>query len=228
MNRPKKSKNDNPLLPKDQQVDERHLVDTEESSEISFEDRINIYWMENKGFIIGCIAFLALAIIGFQGMRLYKDQAVAGLQEAYQTAKANDALEAFAREHAKRELGGLAALESADAAYRESDYARALELYTLAAGALEDTLLAGRARLGAAFARFFEGEAEAAFSELNALAADTSLPEAIRSEAAYHLAIEADMAGRPEAFKSYAEQIESAQLASGWKQRLEEYRRQMR
>jgi len=71
MKRPKKNKITNPTLPEDQQADERHLIDAGESAAISIEDRIHLYWMENKGFITGCIAVLALLVIGFNGMRIY-------------------------------------------------------------------------------------------------------------------------------------------------------------
>ena len=50
MNRPQKNKISTPTLPEEQQnlVDERNLVDVQESEEISVEDRITMYWMENK------------------------------------------------------------------------------------------------------------------------------------------------------------------------------------
>ncbi|MEC8220025.1 MAG: hypothetical protein VX014_05295, partial [Verrucomicrobiota bacterium] len=66
MNRPQKNKINNPTLPGEQQnlVDERNLVDIQASKEISVEDSISIYWMENKKFISSCIFLLALLIIG--------------------------------------------------------------------------------------------------------------------------------------------------------------------
>ena len=64
MNRPQKNKLNNPTLPEEQQnlVDERNFVDVQESEEISVEDRIRMYWMENKSFISSCIFMLALVI----------------------------------------------------------------------------------------------------------------------------------------------------------------------
>ena len=68
MNRPQKNKINNPTLPEEHQnlVDERNLVDVHESEEISVEDRISMYWMENKSFISSCIFVLALFIISFK------------------------------------------------------------------------------------------------------------------------------------------------------------------
>ena len=98
MNRPQKNKISNPTLPEEQQnlVDERNLVDVQESEEISVEDRISMYWMENKSFICSCIFVLALVIIGFNGMRMYQSHAESKLKIAYAEAVANETIADFA------------------------------------------------------------------------------------------------------------------------------------
>jgi predicted negative regulator of RcsB-dependent stress response len=226
MNRPKKNKAKNPTLPEDQQIDERNLVDAEESEEISIEDRIHMYWMENKGFISGCITVLALGIIAINGMRIYSSHAEAKIQGAYAEAVANDTLENFANDYSGKPLGGLAALEVADTAYGASEYEKAAEFYTLAGDALNNDLLVGRAQLGLAFALFYKGDREAGISQLKAIASDTSLSEAVRSEAAYHLAVDADVAGDSAAFESYANQVSSSTRSGQWQQRMQAYQRQ--
>lgn len=230
MHRPKKNKIHNPTLPDDQQdvVDERHLVDAGESEEISFEDRIRIYWSENKGFISGSIFVLALVIIGFNGMRILQSQAEAKVQAAYAEAKAADTLDAFAQANAGSELGGLAALSVADAAYEAADFERAINFYTIASGGLEGSILEGRALIGQAFARFYNGQEADALAQLADIAANASLAEATRAEAAYHLAIEADLAGRSDDFDRYTAQIENSELAGQWQQRLAMYQQQGR
>lgn len=230
MHRPKKNKIHNPTLPDDQQdvVDERHLVDARESEEISFEDRIRIYWSENKGFISGSIFVLALVIIGFNGMRILQSQAEAKVQAAYAEAKAADTLDAFAQANAGSELGGLAALSVADAAYEAADFERAINFYTVASGGLEGSILEGRALIGQAFARFYNGQEADALAQLADIAANASLAEATRAEAAYHLAIEADLAGRSDDFDRYTAQIENSELAGQWQQRLAMYQQQGR
>ena len=122
MKRPKKNKITNPTLPEDQQADERHLIDAGESAAISIEDRIHLYWMENKGFITGCIAVLALLVIGFNGMRIYAAYAGQKVQAAYAAARASDSLADFARAYSNKPLGGVAALQVADSAYAAADY----------------------------------------------------------------------------------------------------------
>ena len=71
MNRPKKNKTDNPIIPEQSKdmVDERNLVHVEDSAEISIEDRISTYWLENKSIISGSVMLLLLLVIGFNGAR---------------------------------------------------------------------------------------------------------------------------------------------------------------
>ncbi|MGJ8652190.1 MAG: tetratricopeptide repeat protein [Opitutaceae bacterium] len=225
MNHPKHKKSKNPTLPDDQQVDERNLVGLEDSVEISIEDRISMYWMENKGFITGCITVLALIIIAINGMRMYKEHAKQQLQASYTAAISEGALAEFAKDNSNA-LGGLAALTSADEAYKAEDHAKAIELYTLAEKNLGDNILAGRAALGLAFALYHSGDTEAGLSKLNAITSNNSLPESARAEAAYHLAINADIAGNNEEFESYMAQINAMPLAGSWKDRLSYYQTQ--
>lgn len=226
MNRPKKNKISNPTLPDDHQVDERNLIDAEASEEVSFEDRIHLYWMDNKGFILGCIAVLALLIIGFNGMKIYVAYAEDKIQSAYAAASAENGLDDFAKAHADKTLGGIAALEVADDAYASEKYDNAIEFYGIALDSLENDVLLGRARIGHAFATYYNGEPDKGLDQLRALAANAELPEAIRAEAAYHLAINADVNGDEAAFENYAGQVASHSTAGQWQRRMELYQQQ--
>jgi len=226
MKRPKKNKIHNDTLPADMQVDERNLVDADESEDLSFEDRAHVYWMENKGFITGCIILLALLIIGFNGMKMYVAYSEEKIQDAYAEALANEALDGFAKEHSDKSLGALAALEVADSAYTAEEYGKAIEFYAIAEGATGNDILLGRARLGLAFATFYNGSADEGLAQLRAVAADNSLPSAARNEAAYHLAVDANVAGDTDAYESYAEQITSSASAGQWQQRMQMYQMQ--
>ena len=226
MNHPQKKKRNDPLMPEDNVVDERHLVDLEDSAEISFEDRVNVYLMENKSFIIGCITVLLLVVVGYQSMRIFKDRAEAALQSEYATADSDDTLAEFATDNSSKQIGGFAALSTADIAYSDEDYAKALEFYTLAAAALEEPTLAGRAQLGLAFANYQSGNTAEGLAKLNAITADSNLADATRAEAAYHLAIEADAAGNSAEFESFAAQINNSPMAGQWQERLSYYQQQ--
>lgn len=226
MNRPKKNNITNPTLPDDQQPDERHLIDAEESAKVSLEDRIHLYWMENKGFITACITVLALLIIGFNGMKIYVGYAQDKIQSAYAEAKASDTLAAFATAHSNKPLGGLAALQVADTAYTAGEFATAAEFYGIALRAVENDILLGRATIGQAFATFYLSDPDKGLAQLRAIAADNTLPEAIRAEAAYHLAIEADVSGDVNAFENYATQVSSSSTSGQWQQRMQIYQQQ--
>ena len=226
MNRPKKHKVKNPTLPDDQQVDERNLIEAEESEEISFEDRIHMYWMENKGFISGCIALIALAIIGFNGMRIYVNYAEEKVQTAYAEAFANNALKEFALDYSGKPLAGLAAMDVADAAYAADDFETAIQFYDIAVKSSESDILIGRAKLGLAFSAYHSGNKDAGLAQLSEIASDSAQPEAIRAEAAYHLAIDADVSGDEDAFEQYASQVAGSSLAGQWQQRMQMYKQQ--
>ncbi len=230
MNRPKKNNIKNPTIADDKQdqLDERNLIDVEDSEEISFEDRVQMYWMENKSFISGCVFVLALAIIAFNGMRIYKQKAEQKIQAQYAEAQANDSLAEFAQDYSNKELGGLAALTVADEAYGQGEFEQALKFYSIAAGTLTDTILGGRAQIGQAFANYYAGNDSAALQQLSSIAADTSLPEAARTEAAYHLAVEANVAGDQEQYERYVAQIKASEIATQWQQRLTMFERQVR
>lgn len=226
MNRPNKQRIKNPTLPEDQQIDERHLIDTEESEEISFEDRIRLYWMDNKGFISGCITVLALLIIAFNGIKMYGSYAESKIQSAYVEAKKSDNLKEFIQAYNKEALGGLAALEVADAAYSEGDFTTALEFYETAQASVGNDLLRGRAIIGQAFASFYTGQEDQALAQLRAVADDATSPDAIRGEAAYHLAVHADVSGDSETFETYSQLLANKSSAGQWQQRMQMYQTQ--
>ncbi|MFU8847163.1 MAG: hypothetical protein ACNA77_00400 [Opitutales bacterium] len=226
MNRPNKQRIKNPTLPDDQQIDERHLVDTEESEDISFEDRVRLYWMDNKGFISGCITVLALLIIGFNGMKIYGNYAVSKIQSAYSEARSSGNLKEFAQNYSNKALGGLAALEVADAAYSDADYATALKYYDMALNSVGNDLLSGRARIGKAFATFYNGAEDDGKAQLRSLADDIRSPEALRAEAAYHLAVHADVSGDSDTFETYAQQLSGSASGGQWQQRMQMYQMQ--
>ena len=230
MNRPQKNKINNSTLPEDRQdlVDERNLVDVEKSEEISLEDRISMYWMENKSFISSCIFVLALLIIVLNGMRMYKSHAEVELQNTYAEATANETLADFAQANSNKDLGGLAALTVADQAYSAKEFNKALNFYGIAADALATNFLSGRALLGQAFANFYIGNEEAALVQLAEIAANNSLAAVARAEAAYHLAVEADVANRTEEYNRYIAQIQASPLAIQWQQRVSLYEQQAR
>ena len=227
MKRPQHKKN-KPLSPdpKDEaaDIDERNLIDAEESADIAFEERVSMYWMENKVFVSSCIAVLALVIIGVNGVRIYGDYAAEKQQSLYQEAKASNTLASYAIDYPTLDLGGFAALQAADAAYEAAAYDVARENYARAVTALKDPVLVSRAQLGHAFATNELGESEAARDELHALVAGPETAGIIRAEALYYLALHAHLENRDDDFANLAEQIEGLGQAGPWQQRLQQLR----
>lgn len=229
MKRPqhKKNKHSNPA-DETPVIDERNLVGAEESAEMSIEDRVMMYWIENKAFAIGCFVFLVAFISVINGFRIYKGYAEDSLQAAYSEAKAKATLDSFAKEHSDKDIGGFAALTVADEAFNAEEYPRAIEFYQIASAGLEGNILAGRAALGEAFAEFQSGQEEQALTSLGGIAANGTFAENIRAEAAYHLAVNAFIAGNTEAFESYVAQVDGFERAQQWNQRLQYYVQQSR
>lgn len=229
MKRPQHKKNkDSSQEPEAVNVDERNLVDAEGSADLAIEDRVSMYWLENKSFVTGCIVLLALIIVGFNGTRIYQDYVSEQQAADYQAAVTDDTLADFAGDHSQLSLGGFAALKVADAAYEAEDFTRALEYYTEASGILAGTPLADRAQLGEALAQYKSGDAETALTTLEALAANLSATEGIRAEAAYYLAITAFSEGRTDDFKNFADQVNSLEQARQWQQRLFAYSQELK
>ena len=66
MKRPSKKKNNPANSPDGTSADDRHLIDAEESLELSVEDKISLYWQENKSFIIACFSVLVIILVGMK------------------------------------------------------------------------------------------------------------------------------------------------------------------
>jgi predicted negative regulator of RcsB-dependent stress response len=224
MKRPSKKKNNNSNSPESTSADDRHLIDAEESVELSIEDKISLYWMENKLFIIGCFSVMVIILVGLNGMKMNAANQMAKLQDAYTTAVTDGTLEDFARTYSETALGGFAALTQADLAYTEGNYTEAADLYALSLAGLENNILAGRARLGQAFANYQGDSQEQGIALLNAIHSDTNLPAAILAEAAYNLAVHAYAAGDNATFESFASRVSTLDESGQWKRRIETYK----
>ncbi|MGC6455090.1 MAG: hypothetical protein ACON39_08205 [Coraliomargaritaceae bacterium] len=221
MKRPSKKKNQNAV--DNIAADDRNLIDTEESVELSIEDKISLYWAENKSFIAGSLAVLVLLLVGINGVKMYAAGKRIDLQNTYITAAAEGTLDEFARENSGSALGGFAALTQADAAYSEGSFERAGDLYELALQGLEESILFGRARLGQAFAAYQNGSSEEGVALLNAIHSDASLPSAILAESAYHLAVHAYAEEDFATFQSFASRIKTLDESGQWQRRIATY-----
>ena len=226
MKRPKHRKNKHRQTEEEEPlIDERNLVDAEESTEFSFEDRVALYWMENKSSVISSILFLIVAIALFNGFRMYGRYSEEKLQANYSSALNSKQLDSFAVANPNLAIGGFAALSVADAAFEEKDYSRASEFYKLAASSLQGNILAGRADLGLAFSAY-QSEKEEGLEQLDSIASNALYSDSIKAEAVYHLAVDALNEGKVEVFDSLLAQISEFKAGSQLSQRLEYYQQQ--
>ena len=226
MKRPRHKKNKHRTTEDEAHViDERNLVDAEESTEFSFEDRVAVYWMENKSSVISSILFLIVTISLLNGFRIYRGYSEEKLQADYSGSLNTEKLDSFATVNPDLAIGGFAALSVADAAFEDKEYKRASEFYTLAAKSLGENILAGRAILGLAFTTY-QSAKEEGLDQLNSIASSAIYSDSIKAEAVYHLAIDALSEGKVEAFDSLVTQLNQLEVRSQWAQRLEYYKQQ--
>ena len=216
---PKKPKN--PLLPDDDQGNTSKAIDAS-NVEMTAEERISTYWENNKSSIIGAIIISAIAIIGVQGYKIAEQKAESELQTAYEAAKLNKTLESFIENYADTVLAGFTSLQLANTAYEASDYPAALEFYTAAENALENSPLKDKASIGIAFTRY-QINSEDGLSALESLFADSSILESVRAEAGYVLLVDAKSKGDEEKVKAYAETINAFENAGSWRFRISQF-----
>ncbi len=190
----------------------------------AFDDPLHDWWQKNgRSVVSGAIlAIVATAVVfGFRG---YRKAQVDQLQAAYNEALAAEELDGFALDHAGHPLAGVAALRTANVAFGEDDWNRALEYYIVAVDSLANNPLHGKARLGLAVTRTKLGEDAEAIRVLEALANDEEAFPAARAEAMYFLALKALSAGDRQAFEQWSDSLAEVDRMAVWQNRLRYYR----
>lgn len=181
---------------------------------------MHAFWARNRqGILLVCAAAL-LAIVGREGWQYFAASREQGVQAEYakiadQTAK----LAAFADAHAGHALAGIAYLRLADEKFSAGDYQTAAIQYQKAAGSLQNEVLLGRAKLGAAMSQLNTGDQTAGEAALKAISADVALAKGARAEAAYQLASLAAAAGKMDEVRKLADAVSKIDAASSWAQR---------
>jgi tetratricopeptide (TPR) repeat protein len=227
--RPTKKKPNDPVFAAEDgdqaSVDERNLIDASASVSISFEDRVRIYWDENRGFIVGSLIALLLIVIGYQGMVAFQNSRERAVRNEF--ALIGDDMDnriAFVERRGNTPQGGFAALAIADKFYADGDYTEASAYYQKAILALGDIPLAGRGHLGNAMSLLRSGDVAQGKAMFEQIANNSKLPQAIQAEAVFHLAIIALGNDDRQELESRAEQLETMPYAQIWQNRLAEIR----
>lgn len=200
--------------------DDRNLVQaTPAPASPGFEERLQAFWSKNAKLIMIVCVVVLIAIVArgaVEWMGANKEKAIAA---DYAAATTNDQLRSFISAQPGHVLAGVAHLRLADEAFGAGNHAAALADYQKAAEILKTGAFAGRARLGAAMAKFLSNDAAGAQADLRALADDVTQLKAVRAEAAYHLASLASEAGNGAEVARLADQVMAIDPTSLWSQR---------
>ncbi len=190
------------------------------------ETTLHRLWRQYGQLLMLVCAAVLLAILAKGGWDFYAAQKEESVRKAYAAATTSDKLKAFAEAHSGHVLVGIARLRLADEAYAAGKGAEAVAAYEAAVPALQDSVLAARARLGVAMARIQAGRAADGETALRELAGQADLAKATRAEAGYHLATLAYAGGRTDDVLKYCDQVMEIDAGSAWAQRAQMLRLQ--
>ncbi len=109
--------------------DERNIVGPDQIEIQDLEDQVIMFWEKNKSTIIGSVAFIFAAFLGFQGFKFLQHRADENLKAGYQAADTSEAKAAWAEEEAGEPLSGFAFKELGDEAYQAGELAKAEGYY---------------------------------------------------------------------------------------------------
>lgn len=110
--------------------DERNIVGPDQVDIQDLENEVIMFWEKKKGIIIGSVAFIFAAFLGYQGIKYLQYSAQESLKVGYQEASSSsEAKAAWAADESGKALSGFAFKELGDEAYRAGDLAKAEGYY---------------------------------------------------------------------------------------------------
>ncbi len=186
----------------------------------TFEERAQVFWIENKKTILLTCALVLAMLVGKELYFMYVDQREKAIGVEFAKAE-NDAtkLRAFVAAHPKHQLAGLAWLALGDAAYKDGKFSDAATAYGNAAPLTADTAFGGRARVGQAVSQAQAGDKAKAEAALKAIAADPIQFAGVRAEARYQLGALAAEAGRTDEARTFLDEVEATDRSGVWSRR---------
>jgi hypothetical protein len=199
--------------------DDRNLVAVNETTAVSFEDKLHLIWKKNRPLVLAGMVLVLLAIAGKEGWEYLQRQKADDVKAAYAAATTPEQLKTFIAANPDHVLAGIAHLRMADDAYKAGKGADAIASYDKAIAALKDGPLVARAKLGRALAKAQASNSAEATNDLKQIADDKNQFKAIRAEAAYHLTSMAVAAGNAADAQKYSEQLMKIDPQSPWTQR---------
>lgn len=205
-------------------ADERKVVEEAGgASLLPMDEQLRLWWEANQKSVFFAAAVVLGLIVVWQGFQLYRRGYERNIQDSFSQLDSESARLEFARQYSSHNLGGLAFLTLADAAYSEGDFESAARHYQDAVSAMDPSPIRDRASLGAAMSMLKTGNRADALARLESLASNNQASSAARAEAAFHRAILALEDKDPATFERYAEAITTFPYAQGWSSRLESF-----
>ena len=199
--------------------DDRNLVAVDATTAVTFEDKVNLFWKNNRTAVIAGCVLVVVGILGKGLMDRLAAQKELGVEQAYAAATTSEQLKSFSAAHDGHSLAGIAQLRLADEAYTAGKSADAITGYDKAAGVLKTGPLAVRAKMGRALAKVQAGKNTEAIADLKLLADDATQFKAVRAEASYHLASLAVESGNAADAQKFIDQITAIEPMGTWMQR---------
>lgn len=184
--------------------DERNVVESSQVDIQDLEDQVILLWQKNRNLILGSVAALFIAFLGYNGYLYMQRQAEQKLQAGYLAATSDEARLAWAERESGSALAGFAFKELADKAYAAGDFAKAEGLYRKAAESAE-SVVKNAAEMGLAAALIELSKTDEAKKLLAKVADDSNNPA--RPEAQFRLAQIAHKEGNDEVARNYLESI---------------------
>lgn len=188
--------------------------------QLSFEERVQLFWFENKKTILLTCALVLVILVVKEGVLYYLDQREQAVGTAFAAAETNPTkLRSFVAENPSHKLAGLAWLSIGDEAFKTSKYTDAAFAYEKAGPLVAGSAFAGRAQIGRAFSIALGGDKTKAAEAFTKIAADEKQAASTRTEARYHLALIAVEAGRVEDARKALLEVQQNDDSGAWSQR---------
>lgn len=201
--------------------DEPKVVPADGAAQPTFEERAQVFWIENKRTILLTCALVLAVLIGKELVVYYLEQRERATGAEFVAAENNPAkLRAFVAAHSGHQLAGLAWLALGDTAIKENKYSDAATAYDKAVALTTGTPFAGRALVGRAFSQALAGDKTKAEASFKSIAADAALASGARAEAQFHLAVLALEAGRADDARKALDEVEAIDREGAWARRV--------
>ena len=170
--------------------DDRNLVSvSNQDVDADFEEGILLFWQRHRNTIVTGVVVVIVLVGAFELWSYLDERRETSIRNAFQGADSPSALLSFAESYPDHSLAGFAYLQVANSEYREKAFESAASHYHDAIAILADTPLSERARLGYAMSSIAQGQRDIGESVLDELAADNTILDTTRAEAAYNLAV---------------------------------------